>query len=278
MRQNLVDIAFFLAPEVDELIKTWITHENERYRNEHILNDGFYEEFLKKESEKYEVLYQEWKDSVVRFHLIKQEDAIRRFLDLMESKRFVNAPARVEIFNELKSEQMKVFETRMELIRQLDQTPSVKLTKDLVTQVEDKMRTVNDDAQTVLDDIVMRLNKDMENTNEDADIALYDLKDFIVKNDAQLEEGQTYDSIIEDRATPTVERRKLEWKTLILNAVKYMEEFDNKMNEVAMAIVGFFRDLATKIDANKEKLKQTEMAFQVALAQCGDHHDEIASN
>ena len=52
MRQNLVDIAFFLAPEVDELIKTWITHENERYRNEHILNDGFYEEFLKKESEK----------------------------------------------------------------------------------------------------------------------------------------------------------------------------------------------------------------------------------
>jgi hypothetical protein len=278
MRQNLVDIAFFLAPEVDELIKTWITHENERYRNEHILNDGFYEEFLKKESEKYEVLYQGWKDSVVRFHLIKQEDAIRRFLDLMESKRFVNAPARVEIFNELKSEQMKVFETRMELIRQLDQTPSVKLTKDLVTQIEDKMRTVNDDAQTVLDDIVMRLNKDMENTNEDADIALYDLKDFIVKNDAQLEEGQTYDSIIEDRATPTVERRKLEGKTLILNAVKYMEEFDNKMNEVAMAIVGFFRDLATKIDANKEKLKQTEMAFQVALAQCGDHHDEIASN
>jgi len=34
-----------------------------------------------------------------------------------------------------------------------------------------------------------------------------------------------------------------------------MEEFDNKMNEVAMAIIGFFRDLATKIDANKEKLK-----------------------
>lgn len=107
----------------------------------------------------------------------------------------------------------------------------------------------------------MRLNRDMENTNEDADIALYDLKDFIVKNDAQLEEGQTYDSIIEDRAVPTVVRRKLEGKTLILNAVKYMEEFDNKMNEVAMAIIGFFRDLATKIDANKDKLKQTEIGF-----------------
>lgn len=29
----------------------------------------------------------------------------------------------------------------------------------------------------------------MENTNEDADIALYDLKDFLLKNDAQLQEG-----------------------------------------------------------------------------------------
>jgi len=76
---------------------------------------------------------------------------------------------------------------------------------------------------------------------------------------------------------PTVERRKLEAKTLILNAVKYMEDFDYRMNEVSNAIVAFFRDLATKIDANKEKLKQTEIAFQVALAGCGDLHDELAS-
>jgi hypothetical protein len=34
-----------------------------------------------------------------------------------------------------------------------------------------------------------------------------------------------------------------------------MEEFDYKMNEVCNAIVSFFKDLATKIDANKEKLK-----------------------
>jgi Domain of unknown function (DUF4455) len=104
MRQNLVDIAFFLAPEVDELIKSWIAHENERYRVEHQQNDQFYEDMVRGESEKYELLYQQWKDSVVSFHLIKQEDAIRRFLDLMESSRFVNAPSRVAIFNELKTE------------------------------------------------------------------------------------------------------------------------------------------------------------------------------
>jgi hypothetical protein len=35
-----------------------------------------------------------------------------------------------------------------------------------------------------LDVLVEKLAKDMENSNEDMDIAEYDLKDFIVKNDA----------------------------------------------------------------------------------------------
>ena len=77
----------------------------------------------------------------------------------------------------------------MEYVRTLDATPSIKLTKDFVGSVEDKLRQLNDDAQNIFDDIVTRLNKDMANTNEDADIAIYDLKDFLTKNDAQLEEG-----------------------------------------------------------------------------------------
>jgi hypothetical protein len=40
-----------------------------------------------------------------------------------------------------------------------------------------------------MDKLVEKLAKDMENTNEDMDIALYDLKDFLIKNDALLEEG-----------------------------------------------------------------------------------------
>jgi hypothetical protein len=67
--------------------------------------------------------------------------------------------------------------------------------------------------------------------------------------------------IIDERAKPTVDRRKLEAKTLITNSVKYMEDFDFRMNEICQNIVNFFRDLATKIDTNKERLKQTEMTF-----------------
>jgi hypothetical protein len=39
------------------------------------------------------------------------------------------------------------------------------------------------------------------------------------------------------------------------------------MQEIAQAIVGFFKHFATKLDLNKEKLKKTEQDFQVSLAQ-----------
>jgi hypothetical protein len=58
-----------------------------------------------------------------------------------------------------------------------------------------------------------------------------------------------------DRAQPTVDRRKVENKTLITNAVKYMEEYDYKMNEACQNIVNLFRDLGTKLDSNIVKLK-----------------------
>ena len=66
---------------------------------------------------------------------------------------------------------------------------------------------------------------------------------------------------MEDRVIPTVKRRKLESDTLIKNSIKYMEELDEKMSDISSNIVTFFRDFATRMDTNKEKLEQTEINF-----------------
>jgi hypothetical protein len=110
----------------------------------------------------------------------------------------------------------------------------------------------------------------MENTNEYIDKAMHDLKDFILKNDAELEQGVTFDMILEYRASPLVERRKEEAKTLILKSIGYLEEYDDKMNELTNNLVTFFKEFGTCLDKCREKLKQTELNFQLALANCGD--------
>ena len=143
----------------------------------------------------------------------------------------------------------------------LNETHPKSLSKELVNGIADSLTTFNEESSVVFDSLVEQLTKDMENTNEDIDIALFDLKDFVIKNDAELEEGETFDLIIENRAKPYVERRKLESKTLIMNSISYQEDFDYKMSEMTQKIVNFFKEFATCLDKNKDKLKQTEVNF-----------------
>lgn len=123
------------------------------------------------------------------------------------------------------------------------------------------MRQFNDESSLLFDKLVDRLAKDMENTNEDVDIAAFDLKDFLIKNDAQLEEGETFDGIMDRRVKPTTDRRKFEAKTLVQNSIAYMEDNDYRMGEICQNIINFYRDFGKKLDTNKEKLKQTEVQF-----------------
>ena len=113
----------------------------------------------------------------------------------------------------------------------------------------------------VYDRLIERLAKDMDNTNEDIDIAEFDLKDFLIKNDAKLEPGQTMESIIGKRVKPLVARRKLEAKMLVQNSIAYLEQSDIQMQDVAQNIINFFKSLATKLDQNKERLKKTQQDF-----------------
>lgn len=71
MRQKLVDIAFYLEPQVDELMKQQISDEEAKYSAEHQDCDEFYRGIILQEKEKFDFLYSTWKAAVVRFHKLK---------------------------------------------------------------------------------------------------------------------------------------------------------------------------------------------------------------
>lgn len=177
--------------------------DEQKYAREHLQNEDFYNQVVQSDLEKFEKRYAIWKESVNRFHKLKQEDAISRFLNRMNSTEFVNPPSRVQIFKEMRDEQMSLFENRMKVLGSLQSERPTSMTKQAVAAEEYKLKQFNDESSVIFDSLVDRLAKDMENTNEDIDISEFDLKDFLIKNDAQLEEGQTFDSIMEERIIPT---------------------------------------------------------------------------
>ena len=108
----MIDIAFLLEHKtelsadhtVDELLVDYRQKDEARYAFEHSELDKFHEDVVQSDQSKFENLYAIWKQAVVRFHILKQSDAIKRFLDRMNSEEFVNPPSRVAIFDEMKEE------------------------------------------------------------------------------------------------------------------------------------------------------------------------------
>lgn len=70
----------------------------------------------------------------------------------------------------------------------------------MVSSCSDQLAQFGEESSVVFDQIVADLNENMEDTNDELDKAVYDLKDFMLKNDAELDEGLTFDIIIETRA------------------------------------------------------------------------------
>jgi len=66
-----------------------------------------------------------------------------------------------------------------------------------VQELIDELNKIDEDTQKLYDKYANDIKKDMENVNEDLDILVQDLRDFLIKNDAELIEGQTFDLIVD---------------------------------------------------------------------------------
>jgi len=115
-----VFIAFELEPKVDQLMVEFRDADALKYQNEHAALDEYHQSVKKSDSEKFQKHYEKWKEAVVRFHKLKHEDAITKFIDLMHSPKFVNSESRVQIFQELQDEQESLHEQRVKIINELD--------------------------------------------------------------------------------------------------------------------------------------------------------------
>jgi hypothetical protein len=93
-----------------------------KYENEHIQCDEYYNKVVAEDADKFQKHYETWKEAIVRFHKLKQEDAINKFLDEMNSMKFVNPKTRIEIFEEIQKEQKELFNQRMKIIADLENT------------------------------------------------------------------------------------------------------------------------------------------------------------
>jgi hypothetical protein len=274
LKQELTDHAFLLEPAVIELVDDWKAKEELRYKKEHEDSYEFHKNLVEQETEKFEKVKNQWESRRVRFHILKQEHAIKVFQERINSPEFVNPESRISLFAKLKQAQINVYHKRMNQLKILDNTSTESLTSKKVEEVGTKLQEINDIAQDEYTEIAKELANCIKASNNEMETAMENLREFLYANEAEIEEGMTYNQIIEDQAKPFVESRKQEAQELYTNADKYLEEIDDKMNEICKNIIEFLKLLASKYDKGKEDLRTTDLNFNLKLAQCADNSDE----
>lgn len=267
LKQELTDHAFLLEPAVIELVNDWKTKEELRYKKEHEDSYEFHKQLVQQEAKKFEKVKDQWESRRIRFHILKQEHAIKVFQERIDSPEFVNPEPRIELFAKLKETQIDVYNKRMNQLRILDNTSTENLTSKKVEEIGIKLQEINDIAQDEYTEIAKELANCIKASNSEMETAMENLREYLYSNAAKIDEGTTYDQIIEEQAKPFVERRKLEAQELYTNADKYLEELDDKMNEICKNIIEFLKSLASKYDKGKEDLRTTDLNFNLKLAQ-----------
>ena len=128
LRQQLLDIAFLLEPAVDKLMVDYLEEDARKYAAEHEECDNYYTEVTTSDVQKFEQHYLNYKEAGVRFHKLKQEDAIQTFLDKMNSLDFVNPVSRKAVFADMRAEQQNLFDQRSAIINELHMTRPTAMT------------------------------------------------------------------------------------------------------------------------------------------------------
>lgn len=274
LKAKLIDIAFVLEPEVVTIIQEMLEKHQEELDKEDMEIDEYLKEQADENQKEFEDYYARWKQKKEQFHVLKQNEAIDNFKKRLNEKYFVNPEERVNKLKELMDYQLKIFNERKQMISTLRAIPIAEITKDKTNKLDEELKNLSESSSEEYKKYFQDYITIQNSRNQEALKLSETLRDFLVKNDANLPEGKTFDMIIEEECTPLIEQRLNESKALFLHVDKYLDEYDTRMHEYSKNIISFYRFIGESYDLNRKDFKKLELDFEVAIANLADNNED----
>eukprot|EP01022_Parablepharisma_sp_SALTPOND_P020323 TRINITY_DN366_c0_g1_i1.p2 TRINITY_DN366_c0_g1~~TRINITY_DN366_c0_g1_i1.p2 ORF type:complete len:1259 (+),score=293.33 TRINITY_DN366_c0_g1_i1:32345-36121(+) len=274
LKAKLIDIAFLLEPQIVGIIQEILDKQQKELEEEGKEIDTYLADVSEREQKLFEEYYKRWKEKKERFHLLKQNEAIENFKKRLNEKYFVNPEERVTKMKQLMDYQLKVYNSRKSILAELQAIPISEITKEKVNDLDEKLKKINEDASDEYKKFFQACIKIQEERHKEALALVEYLKGFLVKNDAELPEGKTFDMIIAEECSPLVELRLKESKELLLHIDKYLEEFESRMHEYSKNIISFYRFIGENYDQNRKDTQNLELQFELSIAKLADQNEE----
>jgi hypothetical protein len=274
--QKLVDVAFLLKPEVDNLIGTkrtelslHIEHNTEELKS--VVEQVFMheEELLISYESKFAERDAAWR-------IIHHRHHVKLFRTTIESDRFVNPEERVNMLLELKSLQEQVFSNRMDILNTAKDINSKILTSDVIQSLIDRLTEANDIVQKEYDNSISKLVKLQKKIDSESDQLFDDLKSRLEFYHAEVpyEEGD----LLLFELREQIDNLKNNGSKLLSKTIKYLEDTDTRSQEVAVKLLNHIKSLGEESDKHKLARNKQEKDYDLEHAKMEDELDEAVGD
>jgi hypothetical protein len=272
LRKQLVEIAFQLPPEIDTFVA--LKRNSVNSEESQILNRiDFYTSQVFIEEKMLKSRFQEClKQKEMFWRKVHHGFALQHFHKEISSKKFVNPEERVFLYQELKEAQKRIFDSRVELLRDIVEIPSSVFSQEKVDQLLEKLNTLNENAQETYDKEIQKLVNFQKKLDIESDEQLEILTNKLEYFKAEIEEP--LDLILDREGKQVVLNLKENGKKLLSKTIKFLEDTDLRAHEVCQSLAGFWKTVAKEFDQMITYNKEEEKKYELGIASRGDTMDE----
>ena len=140
--------------------------------------------------------------------MIQHNNALSKFVSIVDSKRMVNPEERVALFEKLKTKQALIYNTRLKYLANICENSAKDLTKHFLDEKIEKLNKKNDEVQLEFDEIIKSVTNLEKKVMDELEELLQTTEDRLFFISAY--EKPVLQEIIENDCKVLISKRKTE--------------------------------------------------------------------
>jgi hypothetical protein len=272
IKMEMISVAYLLEHEISEITSKYFqvicefsAREEQKFEIINQQNQEMTENFSKVYTQKMNEKLDEWK-------ILHHSDTVSKFIQLLNSSKFINPEEREEIFRKTRENQTFIYNLRTSLCREVCESDLKDFSQAFVEGKIEHLTSSNEKAQEIFDQLI----RDLMSLQE---VVFKELEELFDQNKEKILYIHAYDEekllqIINTEFRSLVDQRKREWQDLTKKTIKFLDENDARSQEVAFNLLNFVKSIGQVADEQQKRLKEEEQKYSNDLAKRGDQLDE----
>ena len=273
LREALIEIAFKLEPEINELIEEIRGSFKSDIEHNKTSNKAYYEEMVARIHSKIEEVKQKAEAKKEEWKKIKHDFLIKEFKRDVNKDEFRDPVERKKCLTKLGDYMLQCFEERKNKLHAMDEMAPNELSKGRINSYLEAVREINDKAQEGYDSYVEQLIQIKKDTLENLRSYLEFIKEKVKHYGADLG-AMTQEELFEQAIEPEYTKADENQTTVIQEVIDFMEERDKIQNNVCTNLGNDLMKFGARMEKYIHDQTETEKKYEYEKAILEDEDDE----